>query len=465
MTAIGEDGTVALPGQEAFDAATQVFNLAAPVRPVAALTAHTVEQVQAAIRYAEAAHLSVRVHATGHASAAIRPMHNAVLIRTQLGGGVDIDAQRRTARIPAGTRWGEVVEAAAPHGLAAPHGSSPTVGVVGYLLGGGMSFYGRRVGLAINSVRAVEMVTADGELRRVDTSTDPELFWALRGGGGGFGVVTAVEIDLFSAVRVITGAAFWPALHAKRLLSAWLRWTRDAPVEVTTSLRVMNLPPLAGTPPALAAGPLLCVDGAVLSATDDDVASARRHAEDLLEPLRAVAEPVLDTWQLSTPPAVLRAHLDPLEPVPFYGDHMLLDDIGDDGAAEFLRVVGVGSGSPLVVAGLRQLGGAYSRPDPAGGVLNHLRACFAYTGSGAPFGSVTMESLRDHCAKVRQALRPWDTGCTVPSFVENVGQPQRHLRPDQVHAVDRVRARVDPHGMFRDDIAPNASATCQTRVR
>ena len=459
MTTVGErDTSIALPGDPAFDAATRVFNLVAPARPVAAVTARTVEQIRAAIRHAEAEGLPVRVHATGHASAAVRPIRDALLIRTELAGGVQIDAHRRVARVPAGTRWGEVVDATAPHGLAAPHGSSPTVGVVGYLLRGGLSFYGRQVGLAANGIRAIELVTADGELRRVDAFRDPELFWALRGGGGGFGVVTAVEIDLFPVSRVVTGAAFWPAAHAERLLSAWRRWTLDAPGEVTTSLRVMNLPPVPEVPPVLAAGPVVSVDGAVLCASDGDVATAQRQAEDLLGPLRSVADPLLDSWRLTTPAEAVHAHMDPTDPLPIIGDHMLLRELGDDGAEAFLRATGEGSGSPLVVAGLRQLGAAYSVPNPAGGVLDHLDAWYSYAGSGVPAGPVTAEALREGCARVRAALGPWDTGRTAPSFVENVEQPQRHLDADQVRAVDRVRARVDPYGRFRDDIAPNATA-------
>jgi len=148
----------------------------------------------------------VRVLSTGHASAAVRPVRHAVLIRTELGGSVDVDTTRRLARVPAGASWQAVVDAATPHGLAAPHGSAATVGVVGFLLRGGISFYSRKIGLAVNSVRAIELVTADGELRRVDADHDPDLFWSLRGGGGGFGVVTAIEIALFPATSVITGS-------------------------------------------------------------------------------------------------------------------------------------------------------------------------------------------------------------------------------------------------------------------
>jgi FAD/FMN-containing dehydrogenase len=388
----------------------------------------------------------------------VRPVDGGLLLRTELGGGVEIDAARRVARIPAGTRWAAVVDAAGPHGLVAPHGSAGTVGVVGYLLRGGISFYGRWVGLAANSVRAVELVTADGSLLRADADSEPDLFWALRGGGGGFGVVTAVEVALFPATRVITGAAFWPAGHAAALLSAWRRWARSAPRQAATSFRVMNLPPVPDVPPVLRGGPVVCVDGVVLEVEGADPGTAGRQAEELLGPLRAVGEPLLDTWEPATPAGLLRSHMDPPDPVPILGDHMLLTELGEDGAAQLLRVTGAGSGSPLVTAGLRQLGGAFAVPDPAGGALSHLDASYAYSGSGVPLGPVTPEAIAAHCATVRAALAPWDTGRTAPNFVESHHQPQRHLDADQVALVDRVRTRLDPTGRFRADIAPGATA-------
>lgn len=445
------------PGDPRYEAAVSVFNLSAPAEPVCATTAHDVPDVQAVIRYAAAERLRVRVHSTGHAAAGVRPIRDAVLIRTELAGQVEVDAQRRIARVPAGTRWGAVVHAAARHSLAAAHGSSPTVGVVGYLLRGGLSFYGRKVGLAVNSVRAIELVTADGELRRTDAASDSELFWALRGGGGGFGVVTAVDIDLFPVTKVITGASYWPAAHAARLMSIWQGWTRDAPAEATTSVRLMNLPAVPEVPAELAAGPVLCVDGAILSATDDMIV-ARRHAEELLGPLRAVADPILDSWRPATPPGLLDAHMEPTEPLAFLGDHMLLSEIGDAGTAALLGAADEGSGPPLITVGLRQLGAAFSVPDPAGGVLSHLQASYSYSAAGLPASAADAESLRARTARIRAALKLWDTGTTVPTFVEDYRQPQRHLTAEQVEAVDAVRQRVDPGGLFRDDIGPGATA-------
>jgi FAD binding domain-containing protein len=456
MTALQE---IAPPGQPAYEAATRVFNLAAPALPAAAVTARSVADVQAAVGHARSRGLPVRVHTTGHAAAAVRPMDGALLIRTALTGGVEVDTARKVARIPAGTLWGEVVAAAAPHGLTAAHGSSANVGAVGFLLRGGLSFYGRRKGLAVNGVRAIEVVTADGELHRVDHENDPGLFWALRGGGGGFGVVTAIKVDLFPATAVITGAAYWPAAHAPELMSIWRTWTLSAPDAVTTSIRVMNLPDHPSVPAPLAGRTTFCVDGAVLveGRADGDLREAEQHATDLLRPLRAVAEPLVDTWQTAAPAAVLDAHGDPADPVPIVGDHLLLGEIGEEGVAEFLRVT-TAAGSPLIVAGLRQLGGAYALPRIDGGVLDHLDARYSYAGSGAPFGPPTPAGIRAACARVRAALAPWDTGRTVPSFVEGYDQPQGHLRADKIGTLDKIRLRVDPEGLLRGDIAPHATA-------
>lgn len=465
LTSATLDNCIALPGTQAYAAATRVFNLTETPEPAAAITAHTVDDIRAAIRFADAEGLALRVHTTGHHSATARPMPESMLIRTLMDGEVTIDPVRRTARVSAGTQWGSVVEAAAACGLACPHGSSPTVGVVGYLLRGGVSFYGRKTGLAVNSVRSIELVTADGELRLVSADSDPELFWALRGGGGGFGVVTAVEIGLFPLTQVITGAAFWPVAHAERILTAWRRWAATAPWEAATSLRVMNLPNEPDVPPVLSAGPVVCVAGVVMHPASDgtvdagSTADAAGMANDLLGPLRSIAEPVMDTWEPAPVEGVLESHMDPTDPLAMLGDHMLVRELGDDGSAEFLRIITEGGQSPLVVAELRQLGGAIAVPDPSGGALRCLDAPYAYMVVGLPDGPESAAAITSECGRARRALAPWDTGRTTPTFVENFTQPQGHLSAEQIAEVDRIRARVDPQGRFADDIMTNATAT------
>ena len=446
---------IGLPGDAAYESAIRVFNLAAPLAPAAAITVGDVEQIRAALRYARQRGLGVRVISTGHASASERPMADSLLVRTEMAGAVEVDVARRVARVPAGTPWRAVVDATTPHGLLPPHGSAGTVGAVGYLLRGGISFYGRKVGLASNSVRAVELVTADGSLLRADGETNADVLWALRGGGGGFGVVTSVEVALFPATDVVTGAAFWPGEVAGSVLSTWLAWIRDAPDVVTTTLRVLNLPPVPEVPPALRGRTVVCVDGVVLAS--DSLADALGVADTLLTPLRRIAEPIMDSWHGTTPGAVLATHMDPEEPVPAQGDHMLLRDLGVDGAAEFLRLVG-GSDSPLVLAGLRQLGGALAVPAVDGGALSCLDADLLYSAAGIPFDAAASAAIAGRLGEIRAALGPWDTGFTAPTFVESVGQPQRHLDAVRVGRADAVRARLDPGGLFSGDIAVNASA-------
>ncbi|MDM4719638.1 FAD-binding protein [Micromonospora sp. WMMA1363] len=441
-----------LPGSADFTDATHVFNLNARPEPEAAVTVRSVPEARETLALARERGMPVRVHSTGHGAGSVRPVRGGLLIRTDLSGGVRVDPARRTARVPAGTRWQEVVEAAAPHGLTAAHGSAGTVGVVGYVLGGGLSPYGRLVGLAANTVRAVELLTADGRLHCADEDRDPELFWALRGGGGGFGVVTAVEIELLPVAAVITGAAYWPEHAAERIIATWTRWATDAPREVTTTIRVMRLPPVPEVPPQLAGRTTVAVDGAVHTAHPTGLAAARRHAEDLLNPLRAIATPVLDTWSEGNATDVLRAHGDPAAPLPFLGDHMLLGDLDGDAIDRLLDAVRSRPTSPLVVAGLRQLGGAYGTPERAGGVLDRLDAAYSYAGSGPVLAPEHADAIRTHCDEIRRALRPWDTGRTVPCFVEDPDRPRRHISDEQMLSVARVRQRVDPEGLFREDV-------------
>jgi FAD/FMN-containing dehydrogenase len=189
------------------------------------------------------------------------------------------------------------------HGLAVMHGSSPTVGVIGYLLGGGLSFYGRRHGLAVNHVRAFEVVTPDGLKRRADAEHNRELFYALRGGGGGYAIVTAVELGLLPYPEVTGGAMFFGAEDAYALLRTWRDWTTDAPESITTTFRILCLPPLPEVPEPLRAVPTVCVDGVAL---DDP-----RAAGMLEQRLRGTATPILGGFGPMPSAEVARLHGDP----------------------------------------------------------------------------------------------------------------------------------------------------------
>ncbi|HEY0643286.1 MAG TPA: FAD-binding oxidoreductase, partial [Nocardioides sp.] len=244
-------GAVHLPGDPTYDVARTPWNVAADLRPAAVAVPRHAADVADVMHAALDAGLRVAPMSTGHAAAllAMDSLDDVVLVRMSGLTGVIVDPEARTARVEGGTLWEDVVEAAAAHGLAALHGSAPDVAVVGYCLGGGIGWYARKHGFAADSVVAVELVTPNGELLRVDAEHHADLFWALRGGGGNFGVVTALEILLLPYADAYAGMLLWDRTAAPEVLRAWAAWTKDAPEEVTTSFRVMSFPPMPELPP------------------------------------------------------------------------------------------------------------------------------------------------------------------------------------------------------------------------
>ncbi|MBQ1080599.1 FAD-binding protein [Nocardiopsis sp. B62] len=444
----GGDETPPTSGEAGYAKATEVFNTALPLHPAAAVTVRSVEEARAAVRRAAAKGLAVRTHTTGHSAGSGPDMASAMLVRTRIEGRIEVDAASRSVRLPAGSVWGDIVDACAAHGLAVPHGSSPTVGAVGYLLRGGLSSHGRLTGVAANSLRAVELVTSDGRARRVDAASDPDLLWALRGGGGGLGVVTSVEVDLFPVSEVFTGAAFWRVEDAHRLAPLWTAWARGAPRNVTTSLRVMRLPDSPDVPQELRARPVFCVDGAAIS-TGTAGPEATATAGDLLGPLRAAARPVLDTWRKTDLTAVPSSHMDPVTPLPLITDHMLLRGDGGQETADFLEAALDGSCEHLANVELRQLGGALADPDVPGGALDRFDAAYAYVAGGVPVAG--RDAVDTGLAHVRRALSPWDTGRAAPTFSSAGANGTPALAAEHARALASVRERTDPLGLFRDD--------------
>ena len=260
------DGAVHLPGDAAYESARLPWNVAVDQRPAAVALPSTVAHVQQVVRAAADAGLRIAPQTTGHNAGPLvaQGLDDVVVVRTERMRQVTIDPARRIARAEGGAVWLDATEPAADHRLAALHGSSPDVGIAGYTLGGGIGWYARKLGLASNSVTAVELVTADGEHVRADARENRELFWALRGGGGSFGVVTALEFRLYPIETAYAGMLVWDRDHAERVLRRWADWAPEAPESVTTALRFLNLPPLPAIPEPLRGRSVVAIDGAVL---------------------------------------------------------------------------------------------------------------------------------------------------------------------------------------------------------
>jgi len=434
-------GFVHLLGDPGYDAGRAGWNLAAQQRPAAVALPETVTQVTQVVRAAARAGLRVAAQNTGHAAATLvaRGLGDVVLVRMGALSGVHVDPANQVARVEGGAVWSDVVAAAAPHGLTALHGSAPDVGVAGYTLGGGLSFYGRKHGLAASSVVGIELVDASGEVVRADARTNPDLFWAVRGGGGNFGIVTALEFRLYPIADVYAGMLLWDIGRADEVVAAWAAWCVTAPEEITTSLRVMRFPPMPELPDFLRGRSLVVIDGAAL--LDDE------EAEEQLAPLRALA-PEMDTFSRVPAVAVTEMHMDPPAPVPAVGAGMMLARLDDAAVQAFLSVVGPEADTPLFIAELRQLGGALGAPASGGGALSHLvgsHAAMLIAMAPTPEMAAAGEQA---AGAVVAALAEWSEGRQFPNFAEQPIDTASVYQPDDWGRLRRIKAEVDPGGLF-----------------
>jgi len=434
------DGRVFLPGDPGYDAARTPWNVAFDQRPAAVAVPTNADEVMEVVRAAGAAGLRVVPQSTGHNAGPLAGRFgDAILLRLSDFTGVSIDPERRIARILGATLWQEVAEAAAAHGLAVLHGSSPDVAAAGYTLGGGLSWYARAHGLACNHLDAAEVVLADGSLVRTDAEHHPELFWALRGGGGNFGIVTALEIRLLPMADVYAGLMLWDAARGPEVCRTWADWTHGLAEEVTTSLRLLSLPPLPELPEFIRGRQLVVIDGAVL--TDDN------RAAELLAPLRALA-PELDTFARIPTTAVTRIHLDPEGPTPGVSDHLLLTDFDSAAADALVASSGQDSGTTLLSAEIRHLGGALGRPDQAGGALDRLRDEYAgFFVAIAATPELGAQGLAD-ARRAVAALEPWASGRRLSNFTEEAVDPSTLFDAGTLARLRTVRTQLDPTGVF-----------------
>ncbi len=428
-----------LPGDPGFDAAATPWNLAVRQTPAAVAIPRSVEDVVDVVRIASAHGLRIAPQSTGHSAATIAPgdLERAVLLRLHELSGVTVDRDASTARVLGGTLWRDVLAAVAPLGFTALHGSAGDVAVTGYMLGGGLSFYGRRHGLAAHTVRAFDVVTAGGELVRADADHHPSLYWALKGGGGGLGVVVGMEIALLPVTDVVGGMMLWDLDRAPEVLRAWRDWTVSAPESATTSLRFMRFPPLPQLPAFLSGRRVVIVDGAVLEA--DDRAAA------ILEPLRALT-PELDTFARIPARALLDVHMDPPGPTPALGDHAVLDELPDAAIDALLEVAGPRADVPLMVAELRHLGGQLAVPRHA--AMSAVQGEYAVLAIAAVPDPAMASSALALTASVVDAVRPWAGARPFFNFAERPTDPAAMHAPDTWERLRRVRAMYDPLRMF-----------------
>ena len=428
-------GEVFVPGEDGYDEARRAWNLAADQRPSVVVVAASAADVALAVRFARAHGMRIAPQGTGHGSEPLEPLEGAMLLRTLRMRRVDIDPATRTARAEAGAQWQDVTVPAGQHGLAALAGSSPNVGVIGYTLGGGLGWLARRYGLAANSVTAAEIVTPDGRAIRADAGHEPDLFWAVRGGGGSVGVTTALEMSLYPVRELWAGALFFPIQRSAQVLHAWRDWTGTVPDEVTSIGRILRFPPLPVVPEPLRGRAFALVEAAYLG---DAAAGA-----ELIRPLRQLG-PDLDTFATIPAPALGQLHMDPDQPVPGLGDGEFLADAPAGAIDALVALAGPDADTPLTSVEVRHLGGALARPAPGGGPQPKIDAKYLVFAGGLTPTPEAIEAVRAHARAVKDTLAPWHAGYDYYNFTETPAGADAVLSRSAYHRLEQIKASYDP---------------------
>jgi len=428
-------GDVFTQGDHGYDEARRPWNLAADERPAVVVMAGSAADVVQAVRFARSRGMRIAPQGTGHGSEPLEPLQDAMLLRTVRMRGVRIDPAVPAARAEAGALWQDVTVPAAEHGLAALAGSSPDVGVTGYTLGGGMGWLARRYGLAANSVTAAEVVTPDGRLRRADADHEPDLLWAVRGGGGSVGVVTALEMRLYPVRELYAGALFFPIQRAAEVVQAWRAWTGTVPDEVTSLSRILRLPPLPEVPERLRGRAFALVEAAYLG---DAAAGA-----ELIRPLRRLG-PEVDTFAMIPAPALQHLHMDPDQPSPAQGDGAFLADFPAAAIDTLITVAGPDAGTPLASIEVRHLGGALARPAPDGGAQAKIDAKYVLFAGGLAPTPELAAAVRGHAQAVKDALAAWHADYDYYNLEETPAPASAVLPPDSYRRLQKIKASYDP---------------------
>ncbi|GAB2480871.1 FAD-binding oxidoreductase [Jatrophihabitans fulvus] len=441
-------GRVFVPGDPEYLARSTPWNVAVPCVPAGVVVAADAADVAAVVRAAAEHGLRVDVRATGHGAAPVGP--DVLLVHT---GDLDelVVHPRGWARVGAGVRWSAVLAAAAEHGFAPVCGSAPGVGVVGFLTGGGVGPLSRTYGLGSDHVRAFELVTGDGVLRRVTPDAEPELFRGLCGGKGSLGIVTAVEIDLLPLPSVYGGCLYFDGADTAAVLQAWRRWAPTLPAAATTSVAVLNLPPLPAVPPPLAGR---CTVAVRYAWTGDEAAGEAAFA-----PMRDVAAVILGEVGHLPSERIGAIHADPEDPMPVTETAHLLADVETGTIDALLALVGPGAENPQVVVEVRQLGGAVATPSRHGDVVTHREAPFALLtiGIGVPplVGPTTA-----HADALAAALGPWLAAGGLPNFggALTAASARRCFGTERLAALAGLVAHHDPAGVLTGGDAVRSAA-------
>ncbi len=435
------EGSVLTPDHPGYNQARKGWNLAVEQHPAAIIVAVSAEDVAAGIRFAREQGLGVAVQSTGHGI--VHAANDAVLIVMSEQNEVFIDPERQVAYVEAGAVWNQVLVAAHEHGLAPLLGSSPFVGVVGYSLGGGMGWLARKYGYAADSVRSFMIVTPDGVLRYASATQNTDLFWGVRGGGGNFGVVTGIEFALYPVREIYGGELMYPVERYGDVLRFFREWTKDLPDEITSSVTLMNFPPLPQLPEFLRGKKFVQVKAAYVGSPEQGEA----HIQEWLD----WATPIHNTFRVMPFTEVGTISNDPVDPMPSHVANELFNELSDDVIDINVRY-NTDDRAPWVFAGIRHMGGAMQRADRSANAIGNRDAQFVMEIVSSVPTPEALEKVVSQIARFKADLFPYTSGGNYLNFMapnEATTRTRDAYMPGTFERLVALKAKYDPDNLFR----------------
>ncbi|MEU4624737.1 FAD-binding oxidoreductase [Actinoplanes sp. NPDC023801] len=430
------DGDLFRPGEAGYDEHRLGWNRTIESRPALIATAATADDVRTAILAAREHALPFAVQATGHGT--VVSADGALLLKTTALNSVEVDPQRRVARVGPGAVWADVNRAAARYGLAGLAGRCSTVGVTGYTLGGGQSWLSRTFGFAADSVVSADVVTADGTVLTANARQHPDLFWALRGGGGNFGVVTSLEFRLHPVARVYSGMSLYPMERAFDVLAAYRQWALDEPDAMNTAVLLIRLPPSPLIPEPLRGRRVLAVR--VFHHGDD----GPRVLAPLLE---AAGPPLLEAFGMRTFPEASDATNGPDAPPMANRQEVELFRTLPDEVLHAIVEAGAAD-SPLAFVEVRHWGGVMARPGADAGPAGHRDVPFSVM-AVAPYLTADRTAADTALDRLTGRLRPHATGGSFLTLLTDHTRTRSAFTAANYARLAAAKRDWDPANIFR----------------
>ena len=445
-------GRVITPDDSDYDEARTVMVGGIDRRPAAIVRVANAGDVVHVVNLARETGTELAIRSGGHSGAGHSTTEGGIVIDLRDMKAIEIDPQRRTAWAETGLTAREVTEAAAEHGLVIGFGDTGSVGIGGITTGGGVGYFVRKYGLTIDNLLAAEVVTADGELRRVDAETEPDLFWAIRGGGGNFGVATRFRYRLRELKSFTGGMLVLPA--TAETVAGFIAAAEAAPEELSTIANVMNCPPMPFVPEEH--------HGKLVNMAFIGFAGDAEAGERAMAPFRALATPIADMVKPIPYPEIYPPDDDSYHPTAV-GYTMFLDRVDRDVAATMVEGLEA-SDAPLRAIQLRVLGGEMARVPADATAFGHRKSRIMAVVVNFYEGPDDRPVREAWVQRMVAQLRQDDTGAYV-NFLNDEGEERiRAAYPGGIYErLAAIKARYDPRNLFRlnQNIPPATGAARQ----